>query len=50
MPTFEQSAALQAFRTFLNGKGLAEATLTVLDGFEAMLDLNKSGTRAKHRP
>jgi hypothetical protein len=30
--------ALEAFRTFLGGRGLDEATLTVRDGFEAMLD------------
>ena len=38
MSPFEQKVALEAFRTFLAGKGLNEATLTLRDGFEAMLD------------
>ena len=38
MSMFEQKVALQAFRTFLAGKGLNEATLTLREGFTAMLD------------
>jgi catechol 2,3-dioxygenase-like lactoylglutathione lyase family enzyme len=38
MSTFEQRHALQAFRAFLGGRGLNEATLSVRDGLEAMLD------------
>jgi hypothetical protein len=38
MSMFEHSVALEAFRTFLDGRGLSEATLSIRDGFEAMLD------------
>jgi hypothetical protein len=38
MPTFEPVAALAAFRRLLAARGLDEATLSVCDGFEAMLD------------
>jgi hypothetical protein len=38
MSTFEQKTALQAFRVFLDGKGLSETTVSIRDGFQAMLD------------
>jgi hypothetical protein len=38
MSMFVQRDALQAFRAFLNGRGLNEATVPFRDGFEAMLD------------
>jgi len=38
MSTFAQKDALQAFRAFLDGRGLNEATVSIRDGFGAMLD------------
>jgi hypothetical protein len=38
MPTFEPGKALEAFRAFLAGRALNEASLSVRDGFDAMLD------------
>jgi len=41
MSTFDPTEALQAFRAFLNTRGLSESALTVRDGLEAMLDFYK---------
>ncbi len=38
MSTFAQRDALEAFRSLLEGRGLHEATLSMRDGFQAMLD------------
>jgi hypothetical protein len=38
MPTFERKAALEVFRTFLDGRGLTATTLPIREGFEAMFD------------
>ncbi|HEY1245826.1 MAG TPA: hypothetical protein VGF29_13455 [Hyphomicrobiaceae bacterium] len=38
MSAFKQGDALEAFRLFLGGRGLNEATVGVRDGFETMLD------------
>jgi hypothetical protein len=38
MPTFVQEDAVQAFRAFLDGRGLNEATVSIRDGIGAMLD------------
>jgi hypothetical protein len=38
MPTFEPLGALEAFRRFLDVRGLSETSLSVRDGFEAMFD------------
>ena len=38
MSAFKQGDALEAFRLYLGGRGLNEATLGVRDGFETMLD------------
>ena len=38
MSLFDPKDALEALRAFLDGRGLQEATLSVCDGFEAMLD------------
>jgi hypothetical protein len=38
LPTFEPIAALEAYRQLLAARALHEATLSVRDGFESMLD------------
>jgi hypothetical protein len=38
MSMFHPTRALEVFRAFLHGRGLQEATVSVAEGFEAMLD------------